>query len=165
MARGNGAAMKHGMGRAAARVRHSAKGKQTGFTLIEIIIAFAVLALALTLLLGTLSGSARQVRDSADAGRAALHAQSLLAQTGVGEVLQPGARDGEFDDGKYRWTMQISDYTDPLRPRQDALQNPGAPHLLRLALTVQWGDGGPGRQLSLETLRLATPDMTQSVTP
>lgn len=165
MARGNGAAMKHGMGRAAARTRHSVKGKQTGFTLIEIIIAFAVLALALTLLLGTLSGSARQVRDSADAGRAALHAQSLLAQTGVGEVLQPGARDGEFDDGKYRWTMQISDYTDPLRPQQDVLRNPGGPHLLRLALTVQWGDGGPGRQLSLETLRLATPDMMQSVTP
>lgn len=165
MARGNGAAMKHGMGRAAARTRHSVKGKQTGFTLIEIIIAFAVLALALTLLLGTLSGSARQVRDSADAGRAALHAQSLLAQTGVGEALQPGTRDGEFDDGKYRWTMQISDYTDPLRPQQDVLRNPGGPHLLRLALTVQWGDGGPGRQLSLETLRLATPDMMQSVTP
>lgn len=165
MARGSGAAMKRQTGSVAARMRHSVRGRQSGFTLIEIIIAFAVLALALTLLLGTLSGSARQVRDSADSGRAALYAQSLLAQTGVGEVLQPGTRDGEFDDGKYRWTMQISDYADPLRPQQDALQNPGAPHLLRLALTVEWGNDEPRRHLSLETLRLATPDMTQSVTP
>src|SRR5690606_14129780 len=38
--------------------------RQRGFTLLEVIIAFAVLALALTLLLGTLSGSAREVRAS-----------------------------------------------------------------------------------------------------
>ena len=59
---------------------------QRGFTLIEVIIAFALLALALTLLLGSLSGAARQVRNANDAGRAALHAQSLLAQGGVGRA-------------------------------------------------------------------------------
>ena len=39
-----------------------ATGRQRGFTLIEVVIAFAVLALALTFMLGTLSGSARQMR-------------------------------------------------------------------------------------------------------
>ena len=70
--------------------------RERGYTLIEVIVAFGVLALGLTLLLGTLSGATRQVRDSEQAGRAALHAQSLLAQAGVGEALQPGQRDGEF---------------------------------------------------------------------
>src|SRR3546814_9469204 len=51
--------------------RRGRGGGERGFTLLEVIIAFAVLALALTLLLGTLSGSAREVRASADAGRAA----------------------------------------------------------------------------------------------
>src|SRR5690606_27083210 len=68
------------------------RGRGRGYTLIEVLVAFAVLALALTLLLGTLSGATRQVRWSADAGRAALHAQSLVAQAGVGEVLAPGIR-------------------------------------------------------------------------
>ena len=45
--------------------------RQRGYTLLEVIVAFALLAMALTLLLGILSGSARQVRQSADAGRAA----------------------------------------------------------------------------------------------
>src|SRR3546814_19434394 len=55
--------------------RRGRGGGERGVTLLEVIIACAVLALALTLLLGTMSGSAREVRASADAGRAALHAQ------------------------------------------------------------------------------------------
>src|SRR5690554_4154919 len=73
------------------------RGRRRGYTLIEVLVAFSVLALALTLLLGTLSGATRQVRWSADAGRAAVHAQSLLAQAGVGEALVPGSRHGELD--------------------------------------------------------------------
>ena len=128
-----------------------------GFTLIEVIVAFAVLALALTLLLGTLSGAAKQVRWADDAGRAALHAQSLLDQTGVGEALQPGQRDGGFEDGRYRWTLQVEPWRDQ-GATDPALIDPGAPQLMRLTLAVQWGDGGPRQQLQLQSLRLVTPD-------
>lgn len=132
-------------------------GRQRGFTLLEVIIAFAVLALALTLLLGTLSGSAREVRASADAGRAAMHAQSLLDQVGVGEALRPGSRDGEFEDGRYRWNLSIGRYVDPTRRARDTIE-PGAPQLLLLALHVEWGEGGPRERLDLQSLRLAQPD-------
>ena len=54
----------------------SLPARQRGFTLIEIVVAFAILALALTLLLGTLSGATKQIRWADDAGRAALHAES-----------------------------------------------------------------------------------------
>ena len=96
-----------------------------GFTLIEVMVAFAVLALALTLLLGTLSGASRQVRWADDAGRAALHAQSLLDQTGVGEVLQPGQSDGDFEDGRYRWSLQVEPWRDQ-GAQNAALIDPGA---------------------------------------
>lgn len=131
--------------------------RQRGFTLLEVIVAFAVLALALVLLLGTLSGSAREVRLSADAGRAALHAQSLLDQVGVGEALRPGVRDGEFEDGRYRWNLRIDPYVDPSRRAPDTI-DPAAARLLLLALDVEWGDGGPRQRLQLQTLRLAQPD-------
>jgi len=126
-----------------------------GYTLIEVIVAFAVLALALTLLLGTLSGAARQVRWADQAGRAALHAQSLLDQTGVGEVLAPGHREGEFEDGRYHWTLDVAPYQDPGRP-PPALLDPGAPKLLQLSLRVQWGEEARDR-LDLQSLRLVTP--------
>jgi len=128
--------------------------RQRGYTLIEVIAAFALLALALTLLLGTLSGAARQVRWSGDAGRAALHAQSLLDQVGVGEPLQPGQSDGEFDDGRYRWTLSITPWTDPASPPAATI-DPTAPRLHEVLLSVQWGEGRPGDQLQLRSLRLA----------
>ena len=145
------------MARPVAKGRSSFTSRQRGFTLLEVIIAFAVLALALTLLLGTLSGSAREVRASADAGRAAMHAQSLLDQVGVGEALRPGSRDGEFEDGRYRWNLSIDRYVDPARRARDTIE-PGAPQLMLLALHVEWGEGGPRERLDLQSLRLAQPE-------
>jgi general secretion pathway protein I len=141
-----------------------ARSRQGGYTLIEVIVAFAVLALALTLLLGTLSGAARQVRWSADAGRAALHAQSLLDQTGIGTSLQPGRTSGEFEDGRYRWTLDIAPFVDASRPAPATFQ-PGAARLLRLTLAVDWGDAGPRQRLRLQSLRLSAPDPSQAPLP
>lgn len=134
---------------------------ERGFTLIEVLVAFAVLAMALTLLLGTLSGATRQVRWASDAGRAALHAQSLLAEVGVGEALQPGTRDGVLEDGRYRWTLEVAPYVDPLRPPV-VLEDPFAAQLMQLRLAVAWGDGGRQQRLQLESLRLVQPDPTDA---
>ena len=128
---------------------------QAGYSLIEVIVAFALLALALSLLLGTLSGATRQVRWSGDAGRAALHAQSLLDTVGVGEPLPPGQRNGEFDDGRYRWSLQVAPWTDGLPVTGPVA--PGGNRLYELVLTVQWGDAGPRERLQLRSLRLAPP--------
>ena len=135
----------------------SSNRRQRGYTLIEVIVAFALLAAALTLLLGTLSGAARQVRGARDAGRAALYAQSLMAQVGVGEPLKPGTRNGEFEDGRYRWSVDIQRWSDPAQPA-DAMRDPAAPRLLEVRLGIEWGDAGPGQRLLLRSLRLMPPD-------
>lgn len=140
------------------RLPRQAHAPQRGYTLIEVIVAFALLAVALTLLLGTLSGATRQVRWSADAGRAALHAQSLLDTVGVAAPLQPGQREGEFDDGRYRWSLSIEPWTDPALP-PDVAQLSGN-RLYEVALTVQWGDGGPRERLQMRSLRLVQPSMS-----
>jgi general secretion pathway protein I len=136
------------------------RSRQRGYTLIEVLVAFAILALALTLLLGTLSGAARQVRWADEAGRAALHARSLLDQLGVGETLRPGQRSGDFEDGRYRWSLDVRPYQDPALPPPDRI-DPAAPRLLQLALRVQWGDAAdPRTRIDLHSLRLVRPDPT-----
>ena len=85
--------------------------------LIEVIVAFALLALAMSFLLASLSNASRQIRIADQSGRAALHAQSLLSQVGVGEALQPGRRQGSLEGGRYRWTLDVAPYVDPARPR------------------------------------------------
>jgi general secretion pathway protein I len=143
-----------------------AAGRSTmrGYTLIEVIVAFAILALALTLLLGTLSGAARQIRWADEAGRAALHAQSLLDQVGVGEALQPGHRDGDFEHGRYRWALDVAPYQDPLLP-PPVTTDLSAPRLLQLSLAVQWGDDAndPRSRLQLQSLRLVAPNPVDAV--
>lgn len=126
--------------------------RQRGYSLIEVIVAFALLAGALTLLLGTLSGAARQVRDSDAYSRAALHAQSLLAAQGVETPLQPGRQGGTFEDGRFRWTLDAQPYADP--HARDAAPPPGGAGLLQLDLQVNWGEA-PSQQLHWRTLRLA----------
>jgi len=130
---------------------------QRGYSLLEVIVAFAVLGVALSLLLGALSGGTRQVRWAADSGRAVLHAQSLLDEVGVGEVLVPGRRDGEFGGGRYRWVLDVAPYEDRDRPPAPQ-SDPYAPQLLQLRLIVTWGEGGARERLQLETLRLVQPD-------
>lgn len=131
--------------------------RQRGYTLLEVLVAFAVLALALTFLLGTLSGSTRQVRWSTDAARAALHAQSLLADVGVGQALQPGRDEGELEDGRYRWQLDVAPYVDPLQPPTVA-EDPFGARLMALRLELAWGDGSRGQRLVVESLRLVHPE-------
>ena len=139
-----------------ARRRSTTRRAQRGYTLIEVVVAFALLAFGMTLLLGSLTNATKQVRVSNDAGRAALHAQTLIDQAGVGEALTVGQRDGEVEGGRYRWDMNVTPFRDPTAPpRQDQIL--GAPQLLQLELTVRWGDGGPRETLRLQSLRLVTP--------
>jgi len=164
---GGGAARAHGFVPATPRggVAFSRAGggaaRAHGFTLIEVIVAFALLALALTVLLGTMANASRQVRWSADAGRAAIHAQSLLAEVGVGEALAPGVREGEFEDGRYRWRLQVVPWEDPEAP-PGPLTDLSAPRMQELELSMQWGEG-PDERLQLRSLRLVRPDPTGEV--
>ena len=137
----------------------AAMKRARGYTLIEVIIAFAVLALALTLLLGTLSGASKQVRWADDAGRAALHAQSLIDQLGVGEALAPGQRQGDFENGRYRWQLDVVPWRDPAQPadQSDQPQDLMAPSLLAVSLRVTWGEAA-NQQLQVSSLRLVQPD-------
>ena len=128
---------------------------QGGYTLIEVIVAFALLALALTLLLGSLSNAARQVHWADRAGRATLYAQSLLDQAGVGEALQAGSRNGTFEDGRYRWTLGVRAQTDPSTGL--ATTTPDGAQLFELQLDIDWGDSA-AEHLRVRTLRLSRPD-------
>ena len=129
-----------------------------GFSLLEVLMAFALLTVGLGILVAILGGGLLQVRQAGDATGATLHAQSLLDQVGVATALQPEHRDGDFEDGRYRWTLDIDEYADPLLPPPDRVDL-SAPRLLQLTLVVQWGEGDdPRRKVALHSLRLVRPN-------
>lgn len=131
--------------------------RKRGFTLIEIVVAFSILALGLGLALQIAAGAMRNARQAAQRTEAALHAQSLLDTVGVGERLEEGESSGEFDDD-YRWSLSVTpfevetDAASPLEPAQAQVA------LYRLELIVNWGPREAEREASFVTLRALTPD-------
>jgi general secretion pathway protein I len=96
------------------------------------------------------------VRAADQATRAALHGQSLLAQLGVGERLQPGRSEGEFEGGRYRWQLQVAPYVDPIAGAVP-LRDVSAPELLQVRLEMRWGQG-PREHIVWDSLRLVPSD-------
>jgi general secretion pathway protein I len=142
---------------------------ERGFTLLEVMLAFVVLAAAMGLLMGMLSGGLRQVARAELETGAALHAQTLLDQLGTTEPIEPGTREGELDGGRYRYRIDIAPTEDPapVEPAPGAPQSvpqQGAPELYAVSLAVTWGeDEDPARQFRVATLRARTPTLLQAL--
>ena len=143
--------------RIAMRHRKPGRSRATGFTLIEIIVAFAVLAVGLGIAMQIAAGAMRNARHAEERTEAALYAQSLLDSAGIGERLEEGETSGEFAD-RYRWSMSVTPFevettTDsPLDPALSPVQ------LYRLELVVTWGRQPREQEARFVTLRALTPD-------
>lgn len=128
-----------------------------GFSLLEVIIAFAVLALCLTLLMSSLGDALGGVRWAAQDQRALAWAQSHLDQMGVLGPLELGEREGDWEDGGFRYVEKVSLVPDPLPlPPSASPITPAAPSqvLVHIQLDVRWGSGEGREHLSVSTLRL-----------
>jgi general secretion pathway protein I len=135
-----------------------------GFTLLEVMLAFVILAVAMGLLLSMLSRGLGQVRQSQEETEATLHAQSLLDQLGVLEPIKAGESDGELGGGRYRYRLEIAETEDPVPAPAMAAAVPvdpalalTTPKLYRVDLAVSWGDRDRPRRLRFVTLRARTP--------
>lgn len=130
------------------------RGRQRGFSLIEMLGAFVVFAIGFGVMMEITSSSLRNARRAAEQTEAALWAQSMIDAAGVDEKIDPGASSGRFNR-KYRWDMQVSEW----EPPTDAARFDGvAPlELYRIELVVRWGEGAGERSSKFVTVRAVQP--------
>jgi general secretion pathway protein I len=129
-------------------VSHS---RQRGFSLLEVIAAMLLLAIAFAALMKVAGGAIALSRNAAVHDEVALRARSLLDSAYVGESLQPGQRSGVLDHA-YHWRLDVTPWNPPgPRPRDVLLQ------LYRLDLTVSWGSAAHPQVAHFGTLRLGAP--------
>jgi general secretion pathway protein I len=122
--------------------------RQGGFSLLEVLVAFSILALCLGILLRIFAGGGRLAGLADEHVRAMILAESLLARAGVEEPLQPGETGGEIDD-QFRWRLRVSPYIPAGEPLPEQL--PFKPYWVELS--VEWGQQEL-RSFTLSTLRL-----------
>jgi general secretion pathway protein I len=136
--------------------RPSRGRRQSGFSLLELLVAFVVFALAFSALMQITVGSVRSARRAADYTHAALWAQAKLDELGVGASLKDGGERGRFDD-RYEWELEVRK-EEPPPPLEGGVQELVPVDLFRLALTVRWRDGETPREATFVTLRARQPD-------
>ncbi|MFP3942277.1 MAG: prepilin-type N-terminal cleavage/methylation domain-containing protein [Alphaproteobacteria bacterium] len=120
---------------------------RAGFTLIEILVAFAILVLALAAVMQGLSGGLRMLSVSDAHAEALRIAENRLAEAGRAFPLRPGTKTGE--DGRYRWRVDMAPHE-----AEDAVAAPSLPAAYAVTVTVRWGGG---RSLRLSTLTFGPP--------
>ncbi len=120
------------------------RARQHGFTLLEILVAFVMLALVGGALLQLFQGGLRNMTHSDDYARAALMAESTLSRLRAEADLEPGRQSGEPARG-FRYEVILSPYLDQGEP---------VPDLLQADLTIQWGGGEQPRRYQVRSLLL-----------
>ncbi len=125
--------------------------RQQGFSLLEILIAFSILALSLGILLNIFSGGLRRTVVSEEYQQAVIIAQSKLAAAGVETALENATAQGQSQD-KYTWSVQVQPFNmDNLDLADDTLELAA----YQVVVTVNWSEGNNQRQVELNTLKLA----------
>ena len=109
--------------------------KESGFTLLEITVAMAIIAIALTAMLSSQSQSLSLANEAKFSTTASLLAHSKMAEF---ETMRPEdlvSDSGDFgeDFPNYAWEMNISDITIPEAEKSSE-------YLKQFDLKISWGD-------------------------
>lgn len=122
-------------------------GREAGFTLVEVIVALAMLSLGLSTLFGVISNSLRQTANAERMAEAGSLAQSLMAEVGTERPIKPEERGGRFPNG-YRWHLKMYPYGD-VKEREEWPIG-----VYMVSTEVEWDEGTQRRSYALTTLRL-----------
>lgn len=140
------------------------KTRADGFTLLEVMAAIMIMALAFAFLLQAMGASVALTHKAAARTQAAAWAQSLLDSAYVMTPPQAGVRQGRFDK-TYHWRLTVQRW----QPRhaidkKQAVRNNDL-RLYQLDLAVMWG-APPRQQVAhFATLRVANPGSSATGSP
>lgn len=114
-----------------------AKGltRSGGFTLLEVMLAVAMIAIALTAVLGSQTQSVSLANESKFSTTAPLLAQGKMAEIEVTKPEQLISDSGDFGEyfPNYHWELKVSDL---ILPGAERISN----YLKRIDLLVAWGE-------------------------
>ncbi len=113
--------------------------RRPGFTLLEVLVAVAVLAIGFVGVLQVVAQCQARSRDNRDRAEALRLAESKLNELSVQSELEPGTDQGDFgtENPRFSWRQRIE------QTEKDGL--------LKLTITVNWRNGQREQGVDLST--------------
>ena len=127
------------------RVKHQAHTRAAGFTLLEVLVAVAIVAIALVTFMGLHLRSLDATIRAQDLSTAVLLAQGKMAT--MGEFPDTGEEQGKFEGPeleRFQWATAVTEHM------LDALDGGQTVTVRRLEVTVFWADGQHTHHYTLE---------------
>jgi len=131
------------------RIAHRLPRRQTGFTLLEVLVAFVLAAIGIVALIQAFAGGLRNLGKMDEFVMAAMVAESRLAEVGILYPVAVGEMEGVEEGDKYHWRISVAPFEDPdglaVMPEQ-------TPALYLVEVDVSWDNRrkpGTFRLLSL----------------
>jgi prepilin-type N-terminal cleavage/methylation domain-containing protein len=131
-----------------ARLHMKAHSRQAGFTLLEVLVATAILGIAIAVVLQLFSANLRAISDSGDYVIAVTRAEMKMREILANDDLSEKAYSETTNDG-YRIDIAIAE---TLKDRTENLQK----RLLEIDMTIHWTKGTKQRAYTLRTMKLVT---------
>ncbi len=124
--------------------------REAGFTLLEVIVALAILGIGLTVIIELFSGGLRLGRVSQEYTKAMNYASLKMEEIATRNTVEEGEDEGEFDD-TYRWKVGV-ERVDILPGDKGTEFKPPA-EFYHVRVNITWKSGSKERSAGFETYK------------
>ena len=123
---------------------------RAGFTLIEVLVALAILSVGLTVIIELFAGGLRLARTSEEYTKAVNYARIKMEEIAVKSKMEEGSEEGKFDE-TFRWQVGVKKVDVlPIEKKPD-LKIPV--ELFQVQVRVIWKSGSKERSTYVESYR------------
>ena len=116
--------------------------RQGGFSLLELLVAFVIMAFSLAALYQASGGTVRSLGNTGQQLRATILAQSIVNSR---DAVPAAGWNESGESAGFTWRVASA-------PFATALDSPTTPALQQIRIVIGWTDGQGPRQLQLDTL-------------
>lgn len=124
--------------------------KTRGFTLIEVVVAMAILGVGLIVIIELFSGGLRLGRTSEEYTQAVGYARLKMEDIALAKQLEEGQEEGEFDN-IFRWRVEVKKV--PVLPVEETTDFQPPVDLYQVKVIILWKSGLKERSTVMETLK------------
>ena len=122
--------------------------RNRGFTLMEVVISLAILAIGLTIIIELFSGGLRLGRTSKEYTMAVNYARLKLEEIAFKQTLEEGTEEGEFDE-PFRWQVGLKKVD--ILPVGDKSDFKPLIELFQIKVNIIWKSGSQERSVGIES--------------